>query len=150
MWKKWKSCSCKSAATLGVSKLTLWQACSYMGIFKSPLVMTRNRDSVASFCEHGDDLSRCTKDGFLSLSKQLSTLKKSFVSRDWLGNYSVIAYGVICFIDTKHIYIYICMCIILSLRSHFIRLRCMYFYAYYTWYYYKITLIATYTLLSQQ
>jgi hypothetical protein len=53
-------------------------------------------DSGAGFCEHGDDLSRCTKDGFLSLSKQLSALKTSFVSRNFLGNYSVIAYGVIC------------------------------------------------------
>lgn len=72
-----------------------------MGIFKSALVMTRTRDSVAGFCEHGDDLSHFTKDGFLSLSKQLSALKRSFVSRNWLGNYSVTAYGVICFIDTK-------------------------------------------------
>jgi len=40
--------------------------------------------------------------------------------------------------------IYILVYIILSLRSHFIRLQCMYFYAYYAWYHYKITLIATY------
>jgi hypothetical protein len=72
-----------------------------MGNFKSALVMTRNHDSVAGCCAHEDDLSRCTKDGFLSLSKQLSALKKSFVSRNWLGNYSVIAYGVIFFVDTK-------------------------------------------------
>jgi len=72
-----------------------------MGICKSVLVMTRNHDSVAGFCEHGVHPSRCTKDGFLSLSKQLSALKKSLVSRNWLDNYSVIAYGVICFINTN-------------------------------------------------
>ena len=56
-----------------------------MGIFKSSLVMTRNHDSVAGVWVHGDDLSRCTKDGFLSLSKELSALKRaSFLVIGWV------------------------------------------------------------------
>ena len=41
---------------------------------------------LAGFCEHRDDLSCCTKGGFLSLSKYLSALKKraSFLGIGWV------------------------------------------------------------------
>jgi hypothetical protein len=87
-----------------------------MRVSISPLVMARDQESVGGFCEHGDDLSRCAKGGgIFHLLIDYQLLREGFVPRIYLGNYSVITYDVICFIDTKQSDINICSCEICTL-----------------------------------